>query len=214
PIWSLGRSSTAFLPASIASAKRPSFISAMPSACQPSKKSGAISTQRRYFATALSRSPTAMSPLASSKISSADCSIKISRAHTGAATAPLAFAKLKAGCLLPVAQPFVKNNALLVIDKPFLKRCLLLAGICVSGWLALFQNTNKSVITRRGKIADLARIQECHGLFDGRKIGRLVLRFLAFGRRFVLRFLALGRRFVLWFLGLGERLVLWFFAFR
>src|SRR5262245_8855976 len=41
-------------------------MSAMPSACQPSKKSGAASTQRRYFSTAASSSPTAMSPLASS----------------------------------------------------------------------------------------------------------------------------------------------------
>src|SRR5207249_12216530 len=41
-----------------------------PSACQPSKKFGSRSTQRWYFATALSSSPIARSPLASSKISS------------------------------------------------------------------------------------------------------------------------------------------------
>src|SRR5215471_5386644 len=42
----------------------------MPSACQPSKNSGPISTQHRYFLTALSKSPMARSPFASSKISS------------------------------------------------------------------------------------------------------------------------------------------------
>src|ERR1043166_3920959 len=70
PIWSLGFNATAFLPASIASLKRPSFISAMPRACQPSKNWASSSTQWRYFSTALSSSPTARSPFASSKISS------------------------------------------------------------------------------------------------------------------------------------------------
>src|SRR5260221_8377221 len=54
----------------MASEKRPSFISAMPRACQPSKKSGASCVQRRYFSTAVSRSPRARSPLASSNNSS------------------------------------------------------------------------------------------------------------------------------------------------
>ena len=58
-----------------------------------------------------------------------------------------AFAELKTGCLLAVAQPFVENNALLVIAKPFFKRCLFLASTTIRGRLLLFQNSNKSVST-------------------------------------------------------------------
>src|ERR1043166_2147616 len=169
----------------------------MPSACQPSKKSAAMSTERRYFATALSRSPMAMSPLASSKISSGVCILSVSGADQGAPSASwrarfladLAFSRFKASRLLPVVQPFVENDALLVMEKPFLKRCLLLASITIREWLSLLQNSDKSIITRRRKIADLAGTQECHSFFDRGKI-----------RRFVLRFLALGGRLILWFL--------------
>src|SRR5207249_4354827 len=92
----------------------------------------------------------------------------------------LALLKLQSGRLLPVVQPLVKNDALLVIEKSFLKRCLLLGGICLRGWLSLFQNRNKSVLTRGDKIADFARIEECHGIFNRGKIRRFVLRFFAF----------------------------------
>ena len=43
------------------------FMRAIPKACHPSKNRGSISMQRRYFSTAASSSPTATSPLASSK---------------------------------------------------------------------------------------------------------------------------------------------------
>src|SRR5207302_7070817 len=82
------------------------------------------------------------------------------------AVSSLSFARLQASGLLPFVQPFVKNDALLVIEKPFLKRCLLLGSICICRWLTLFQNSNEPVFTRRGKIADLAGVQECHGIFD------------------------------------------------
>src|SRR5436190_3562056 len=99
----------------------------------------------------------------------------------------LAFARLQASGLLPVVQPFVKNDALLVIEKSFFKRCLLLGSICICRWLSLFQNCNEPVFTRWGKIADLAGVQECHGIFNGGKIGRFVLlRFLVFGFCFLL----------------------------
>src|SRR5439155_23014323 len=44
----------------------------------------------------------------------------------------LAFSKFQAGRLLPVAQPFVKDNALLIIENSFLKGCHLLGGSCAS----------------------------------------------------------------------------------
>src|SRR5439155_11598797 len=194
--------STAFLPASIASLNRPSFISAMPSACQPSKKSGAISTLCRYFAAALSKSPTARSPLASSKISSGDCSIEFvvfARKPFGAVNS-LAFARLQASRLLAVVQPFVKNDALLVIEKSFFKRCLLLGSICICRWLPLFQNCNEPVFIRWGKIADLTGVQECHGIFNGGKIGhaRIAVRsYCGRGRFVLLRFFVFGFCFLL-----------------
>ena len=49
------------------------ILSAIPSACQPSKKFESSPTQRRYFSTAASSSPMARSPFASSKISSIVC---------------------------------------------------------------------------------------------------------------------------------------------
>src|SRR5262249_40197786 len=125
PVRSLGRTSTAFLPASMASSNRPSFMSAIPSACQPSKKPESSCTQRRYFSTALPRSPIATSPLASSKICSSVC-ILYSRTTTTTVTKKAStgfsgsryfvsfadflrgstFLKFQACCLLPVAQPF------------------------------------------------------------------------------------------------------------
>src|SRR5271166_3470872 len=45
-------------------------MSAIPSACQPSKNSGTCSTHWRYFSIAAGNSPIARSPLASSKSSS------------------------------------------------------------------------------------------------------------------------------------------------
>src|SRR5207247_10266108 len=84
----------------------------------------------------------------------------------------LSLARLQASRLLPVVQPFVKNDALFVIEKSFFKRCLLLGSICICRWLSLFQNSNEPVLTRRGKIADLAGVKECHGIFNVRKIGR------------------------------------------
>src|SRR5437016_2484352 len=59
----------------------------------------------------------------------------------------LAFAELKSGCLLSVAQPFVENNSLFVIEKSFLKRCLFLASLTVREGLSLLQNSDKSVST-------------------------------------------------------------------
>ena len=91
----------------------------------------------------------------------------------------LALLTFQAGGLLPVVQPFVKNDALFGIEKFFFERCLLLGSICFCRWLPLFQNCNEPVFTRWGKIADLAGVQECHGIFNGGKIGRFVLlRFL------------------------------------
>src|SRR5213076_1974365 len=79
------------------------FISAIPRACQPSKNCGSRSTQRRYFSTALSKSPTARSPFASSKMSS-----RVS-------TRSLTSGKLHSGFALPVMQPFEKDNLPFVI---------------------------------------------------------------------------------------------------
>src|ERR1700730_3745479 len=75
----------------------------MPSACQPSKKSGSSSTQRRYFSTALSSSPIARSPFASSKSSS---SVGIAACARSLAGRRL----LEAGRLAPVLQPFKEND--------------------------------------------------------------------------------------------------------
>src|SRR5947207_12415368 len=102
----------------------------MPSACQPSKKVGSSCTHRWYFSTALFKSPTATSPLASSKISSGVC-IYSRNGHKGhnerEREAPnrnfrralcelgcesLSFLKFQPCSLLPVAQPFDENDSL------------------------------------------------------------------------------------------------------
>src|SRR4029077_5265809 len=141
------RNSTARLPAPIASSNRPSFISAIPSACQPSKKSGSSSTHRRYFSTALAKSPTATSPLASSKISSGVAIYFVlaprtqrSQRNTDIKFQPddysvsfarfvrtLPFLIFQACRLLPVAQPFHNNNTLLVLKNSLFEGCFFLA---------------------------------------------------------------------------------------
>src|SRR5437870_5193329 len=107
-----------------------------------------------------------------------------------------AFAKFQSGRLLPVAQPFEKNNAVCGIEEFFLKRCFLLAGICIREGLPLFQNRNDPALPRRQKIADLARIKECHGVFDRGQLRRFVLLFLA-----LILFVAFG----LWFFLVDQR---------
>src|SRR5262245_60518479 len=184
----------------MASSNRPSFISAIPSACQPSKKFESICTHWRYFSTALSRSPTATSPLASSKISSGvaihhfrTTTITVTRKCP---TAPLilntscpwwtlcehlAFLEFQAGCLLPVAQPFHKNNALFVLKHLLLKRCLFLAGNRLAERLSLFSNCYASVSARRHKIGNIAGIQQCDRVLNREKLRRLFFRFFVVG---------------------------------
>src|SRR5690348_16899026 len=98
-------------------------MSAIPSACQPSKKSGSISAHRRYFSTADSSSPIARSPLASSKISSRVGSIFIleyGRLYT------LALDKLHVGRALPVPQPLIEHNLLFAFQIFLVERHLTL----------------------------------------------------------------------------------------
>src|SRR4051794_10322470 len=107
--------------------------------------------QRRYFSTALFRSPIAMSPLASSKISSGVAidpfSYKSRNGHKKIPTANfkrttaslsfvglflvLSFLELQASCLLPVPQPFDQYNALLVFKNSLFEGNLLLSSIGV-----------------------------------------------------------------------------------
>src|SRR5207247_9163862 len=151
--------------------------------------------------TSLCERPTASAPLASLRNSSGDCFINVEDLRGRHRLYSLGFARLKAGGLLSVAQPFVKHDALLVIEKPSLKSRLLFAGVCIRRWLSLFQNGNESAITRGRKITDLAWVQKYHGLFNRGEIGRFVLRFFAI-------------RFCFFFLDQRKRLELLMFCAR
>src|SRR5438105_3215012 len=178
----------------------------MPSACQPSKKSASSWMQRRYFSAALSRSPTATSPLASSKISSGVAidlfSHKDHNSHQEIPTATfkatiasspfvysvgaLSFLELQAGCLLSVAQPFDEYNAFLVLKDSLFEGDFLVSGIRVGKRFSFFQNRNESVGTRGHKVSNVARVQKCHSIFYSKQLRRLILRLL--GIRFLLFF--------------------------
>src|SRR3989442_3385004 len=189
PIWSFGFNATAFLPASIASLKRPTFISAIPSACQPSKKFASTSTQRWYFATALSSSPIARSPFASSKISSRVCSIwKGVESRPTRPPLQLTFGRgRQTGVALAIAQPFHKHVFARGFKVTLLERrlgFLIFRGI---GRLAFFHQHNQSTVDPGNKVAHLARLKLSGHILDHHQVGRLVLRF--FGRIFRLHFI-------------------------
>src|SRR5688500_16138437 len=91
----------------------------MPSACQPSKKSGASSVQRRYFSTADSSSPSARSPFASSNSSST----------SGFMRGRLDLAGLDIRRLMPGAQPLLENAVPLVAGEALGEHLLLLGEL-------------------------------------------------------------------------------------
>src|ERR1700740_2232790 len=119
-------------------------MSAIPSACQPSKKSGSISTQRRYFSTASSSSPIARSPLASSNILSRVCSIDIFERGQHDRLYTSAFGKLHISRALPGAQPLVEHNLLFAFQVLPVKRYLALLIFCQLGQFAFFQQNNQA----------------------------------------------------------------------
>src|ERR1700730_1490135 len=177
-------------------------MSAIPSACQPSKNSGSTSTQRRYFSTALSSSPMARSPLASSKISS--------RVSTRPKKRASALGPQETGFALAFAEPIVKNKVAFVVQNTLLEGSLVRLILSFVGRFAFLKHNDESAVFRWNKFAHLARLKLRDRVFDCEQIRRLVLfrgrRF--FGLDFVherewLDFLCLYIHFLT---GSGERL--------
>src|SRR5262249_3822929 len=96
------------------------------------------------------------------------------------ANAWLAFFKFQACCLLPVAQPFDKNNALLILKDSLFKGCLFLPVTRVRERYALSQNRNKSIRPGRQKIGNVAGTQQCHRVFKSEKLRRWFFLLIAF----------------------------------
>src|SRR4051794_11473420 len=184
----------------MASSNRPSFISAIPNACQPSKNWESISVQRRYFSTALSSSPIARSPLASSKMSSRDSMCSVADAVSvrwEANSFPTIGASQKSGglawfCLLALQdprfpllfpQPFEERNFAFVGADTIAQFLLLRAVLCFIRRLSFFQRGDNATIFPWEKLTDIARLQCSHGILHRDQIRwfLLVLRFIAFG---------------------------------
>src|SRR5256885_13301943 len=87
----------------------------------------------------------------------------------------LAFLELQASRLLPVVQPFDEYNALLVFKDSLFEGNLLLSSIGVRKRFSFFQNRNNSLGTGRHKVADVARVQQRHGIFYSKQLRILPL---------------------------------------
>src|SRR5205085_12459119 len=145
-------------------------------ACQPSKKFGSTSTQRRYFSTALSSSPTARSPFASSKMSSR-VGISAIGVQRGSALR-FRFGHLNARVALPITKPFVENDRAIPRRDIFFKLgsgFLILRGI---GRVAFLHQNDESAIAPGNKIARFARLKLGRDIFNHHRVGRFVLWFV------------------------------------
>src|SRR4051794_39132797 len=166
-------------------------MSAMPRACHPSKNSGSSSTQRRYFSTALSSSPMARSPFASSNISS--------RALMPVVPT-LAFrrrrSELEARRAPALSEPLVEHDHPFALQVIFFEARLRLREARRVARLARLKDGYQATRRGRDKVGRITGIQFAHRVFNHgkiRSVGLLLFRFLG-RRRLGLRWRSLHNR--------------------
>src|SRR3954467_11127523 len=142
----------------------------MPSACQPSKKPGSSSTQRRYFSTALSSSPMARSPFASSN-SSSPADMKRTRGLGLRWDVCL----LQSGRAPPLLQPLVEHHHPFALEIVLFESRFRLGKSRRIGWIARLEAHDQPAFLRRHEFTRVSRIEFADRTLDHRKIGHVRL---------------------------------------
>src|SRR5436190_12833733 len=125
----------------------------MPRACQPSKKAGSSSVQRRYFSTATSSSPSARSPFASSN-SSVTSAFSLIVKSTGRVSAPF-FPLTQTRETAPLLQPLLKSGLRQHALNPFHNPRFLLIEIGLIDRQAFVDVDEQTACLSRDEIAKL-----------------------------------------------------------